>query len=97
MVNLSDILTIMLYMFLIILIIILIILGIKLIRTLKKVDNVIEDVNDKMSKVNGVFNMIDRTTDFAAEISDKVIGTLSKFINVLTRKKKGKDKNEEEK
>lgn len=96
MIDVNDLLTIILYITLIVLIIIFIILGIKLIRTLKKVDNVIDDVNIKMNKVNGVFDIIDRTTDFAANVSDKVIGSLSRFINVLLRKKKGKDKNEEE-
>lgn len=94
MININELLTIILYIFLIVLIIIFIILGIKLIRTLKRVDNVIDDVNMKMSKVNGIFDIIDRTTDFAASISDKIIGSLSKFVNVLMRKKKGKDKNE---
>lgn len=85
---------IILYTLLIILIIIFIILGIKLIRTLKKVDNVIDDVNDKISKVDGIFNLIDKTTDYASSISDKVINWLSNFINSLFRKKKGKYEDE---
>ena len=79
---------------LIVLVVIFIILGIKLIKTLKKVDGVIDDVNIKMNKVNGVFEIIDKTTDYAATISDKIIGALSKFVNSLFKKKKGNDLDE---
>ena len=96
MVNVNDLLSLFIYAALLTLIIIFIILGIKLIRTLKKVDNVIDDVNVKMTKVNGVFDIIDKTTDYAANISDKVISVISNFINVLLRKKKGNDKDGEE-
>ena len=94
MIDLNEFLLMFLYIVLIILVIILIILGIKLIKTLNKVDNVIEDVNEKMNKVDGVFSIIDKTTDYAALISDKVIGGVSSFITNLLKKKKGNDKDE---
>jgi len=93
-IDINDLLTIILYLSLIILIIIFIVFGIKLIRTLKKVDGVIDDVNSKMNKVDGVFDLIDRTTDYASNISDKIIGVIANFINVLFRRKKGNDDNE---
>lgn len=96
MISVNDLLTLIIYLLLIALIIIFIILGIKLIGTLKKVDGVIDDVNSKMNKVNGVFDIIDRTADYASTISDKVISGISSFINVLLRKKKGIDKDGEE-
>lgn len=95
-IDLNALMLTFIYIGLITLIIIFIILGIKLIKTLKKVDNIIDDVNDKMNKVDGVFDIIDKTTDYAATISDKVISSISNFINVLLRKKKGIDKDEEE-
>lgn len=93
-VDLNQFLMILLYLSLIVLVIILIILGIKLIKTLKKVDGIIDDVNVKMNKVNGVFDIIDKTTDYASSISDKIINAISGFINVLLRKKKGTDEDE---
>lgn len=93
-VNLNDALVLVLILALIILVVIFMILGIKLIKTLKKVDEVIDDVNGKMNKVNGVFEIIDKTTDYASTISDKIIGTLSNFVNSLFKKKKGKDEDE---
>lgn len=93
-IDLNDFLMILLYISLIVLVIIFIVLGIKLMKTLKKVDGVLDDVNSKMGKVDGVFNLIDRTTDYASNISDKIISTLSNFINVLIRRKKGNDDDE---
>lgn len=93
-VDLNELLIAFLYISCIILVIVFIVLGIKLIKTLKKVDSVIDDVNGKMSKVNGVFDIIDKTTDYASSISDKIIGAISSFINVLLRKKKGNDEDE---
>lgn len=93
-IDLNALLQIILYLTLITLVIILIVLGIKLIKTLRKVDDVIDDVNKKMLKVNGLFNIIDKTTDYASTISDKLINAISNFINVLFRKKKGNDDDE---
>ena len=93
-VNLNDLLTLVLFVSLIVLVIIFIVLGIKLIKTLKKVDEVIDDVNVKMNKVDGVFNIIDKAADYTSTISDKVIGGISKFINLLIFKKKGNDDDE---
>lgn len=94
MIDLNNFLTILLYISCIILVIIFIVLGIKLIKTLGKIDGVIEDVNNKMNKVNGVFDIIDKTTDYASTISDKIIGTLSRFVNSLINRKKGNDEDE---
>ena len=94
MVDLNNLLTIILFIALIILVVIFIVLGIKLIKTLKKVDEVIDDVNFKMNKVNGVFEIIDRTTDYASTISDKIISGLSKFVNSLLKRKKGNEEDE---
>ncbi len=94
-IELNELLPILLYLFLIILVIILIILGIKLIKTLTKIDDVIDDVNGKMRKVNGVFEIIDKTTDYASTISDKIVNGISNFVNSLFKKKKGNDDEDE--
>lgn len=95
-IDLNEFLLIVLYNLLIVLVIIFGILGIKLIKTLKKVDRVIDDVNEKMDKVDGVFSIIDKTTDYASSISDKIVNSVSGLINILLKKKKGKDENGEE-
>lgn len=93
-VDVNEFLIAILYVALIILVIIFIILGIKLIKTLKKVDKVIDDVNVKMDKVDGVFDIIDRTADFASTISDKITNGIFNFASLLFKKKKGNDEDE---
>ena len=94
MIDINEFLQIMLYFGLIVLIVIFIILIKKLIKTLTKVDQIIDDVNTKMDKVDGVFNIIDRTTDYASSISDKIIGAISSFVGMFFKKKKGNDEDE---
>lgn len=93
-VDLNELLIIILLLLLISLVIVFMILGIRLIKTLKKVDAVIEDVNGKMSKVDGVFDIIDKTTDYASTISDKIVGAITNFISILFKKKKGNEEDE---
>lgn len=95
-IDLNEVFPIILYILLIVLVIILIILGIKLIKTLRKVDTVIDDVNNKMEKVDGVFDIIDKTTDYAASISDKIVSGIANFIGNVFRKKKVSDTDEQE-
>lgn len=93
-VDLNELLTIILYLALIVLVIVFIVLGIRLMHTLKKIDVILDDVNNKMSKVDGVFNIIDMTTDYATSIGDKIIGTISNIISTLMGRKKGNDEDE---
>lgn len=76
-----------------ILLVILIILTIKAIKTLKKIDTLVDDIQLKSNKVDGVFDIVDTTTDFVNSISDKIIGGV---VGVITKifEKKGEDKNE---
>ena len=93
-VDLNELLELILYFGLIILVIIFIILGIRLIKTLSKVDRVIDDVNGKMTALDGVFDIIDKTTDYAASISDKITNGLTKLVSTFLKKRKGNDNNE---
>lgn len=86
---------VILYILLIILIVVLIVLGIRLIQTLSKVDKIVEDVGQKVNKLNGLFTIIDSTTDFVTSISDKAIGIVADGISGLfNRKKRKEDDNE---
>ena len=87
---LDDLLPCILYVALIIFVIILTLLIIRLMKTLKKVDNILLDVDQKMKKVDGVFDLIDRNTDFANSMSDKIVNGISQFVNKIFKKKRGK-------
>ena len=90
-IDFNEFLSILLHISLITLIIIFIVIGFKLIKTLGKVENIIDDINGKMNKVNGIFDIIDKTTDYASNMSDKVLNAVSRLFNIFTRKKKGND------
>lgn len=95
MVDLEALLPILLYLGLITLVIVFIIFIIKLIKTLQKVDVILDDVSKKLIKLDGLFSLIDRTTDHAASISDKVTGAISGIVNKVLRRKKGQSDEDE--
>ena len=95
--TLNEIFPVILNGLLIILVIVLIILVIKIIRTLKNVDGVVEDVNKKIKTLDGLFNVIDTTTDALSGFGDKFATILSSGISSILSMKKKKDKKEEEK
>lgn len=72
------------------LLIVLIILVIKCMGTLKKINTVVDDVSEKAGKLDGVFNLVDNTTDAISNISDKVIDFVSGAITGLFTRKKNK-------
>jgi len=93
----ETIFPIILYILGSILLVALIVLVIKVIITLKKADKVIEDLEQKSSKLNGLFDMVDNTTDAISQISDKMINFAVNGISRLFSRKSGKgDNNEEE-
>ena len=86
-------LPIIIYVLLIILLIIGIILGIKSIITINKVEKVVDDVNEKVESLNGLFQIVDFTADKLVSITDKVVDGISSLVSRLFFKKK---KNKEE-
>ena len=90
----TDIFPIILYILGSILLVVLIILGIKLIITMNKIENVVDDINVKVDKLNGLFNIIDYTTDKLAIVSDKMVEGVSYVLKKMFFKK---NKNKEEK
>ena len=85
-------LPIIIYVLLIILLIIGIILGIKSTITINKVEKVVDDVNEKVESLNGLFQIVDFTTDKLVSITDKVIDGVSSLASKLFfRKKKNKE------
>ncbi len=92
--TLEAVFTTMLYILGSTLLIVLIILGIKLIITMNKIENVVDDINVKVDKLNGLFNIIDYTTDKLAIVSDKMVEGVSYVLKKMFFKK---NKNKEEK
>lgn len=90
-----DFLQIMLYILGSILLVVLIILGIKTTVTMNKIEMLVDNINGKVNKLNGVFNIIDITTDKIALLSDKFVDRVGALVSkVIYKKKKEDGKNE---
>ena len=81
---------------LIIILIIGIILCIKSNITIKKVEKVVDDVNEKVESLNGLFHIVDFTTDKIVGLTDKVVDGLSSMASRLFFRKKIKSREEDE-
>ena len=80
-------LTVIIYILLIILIAVLISFVVRAFNTLKKLDSTIDDVNNKMNKLNGVFNIVDRSADAINMVTDKLTTTIVSGVSKLFTKK----------
>lgn len=87
---LNQTLPVIIYILLIILIVVLIVFMVKAFNTLKKIDTTIDDVNSKMSKLNGIFSIVDRSADAINMVTDRVIGTISDGISKIFKKRNKK-------
>jgi len=93
---LQTALPIIIYILLIVLLIVAIILGIKSIKTMDKLDKVVDDVNDKVQSLNGLFNLIDFTTEKIVAITDRVTDTVGGLFGKFFKRKKRKYYSEED-
>ena len=93
--TLNEVLPIILYLLGSILLGILIVLGIKLINVMNKMEKVVDDINTKVSSLNGVFSIFDATTDKLALLSDRMVDSISLIIRKLFAKKKKNNKEKE--
>jgi len=89
--ELNTFLPILLYILGIILMTVLIILGIKIIQMMDKMDRIMDNIEDKVNSLNGVFAVINKTTDSIDLISSKVVGVVTNTIGRLFRRKKKED------
>ena len=62
---------------------------------MSKVDKVLDDLNKKLDKVDGVFDIVDRSTDTINMISNKIVDGVSGFIGKLFSKKREKGDDDE--
>ena len=91
MIAITDMFLIILYIGLIILTIVTIILVVKAIKTLEKFDRVIDDVEIKANKLNGIFNIIDTTTDAVSTFTDTIVNNITKGLSNFFKRKEGKE------
>ncbi len=89
--TINDVLPVILYILGSILLVILIILGVKLINTMNKINIVVDDINRKSKSLDGLFSIIDVTTDKLALLSDRMVDGITFIIRKLFSRKKRKE------
>lgn len=94
-ISLNEVFPIILYLLGSILLIVSIVLVLRVMNILRNVDELLADVNTKSRKLDGLFDLIDNTTDAVAGISDMVIGAITNAIRKIIRKSE-KEGNENE-
>ena len=92
----TETLLIIIYSLIAILLIVLIIFIIRLFSTLSRLNKTLDDVNSKVEKLNGLFNIIDNTTDYISVVSDKFIDKVTHLIDNWFSKKKKEGEIEDE-
>lgn len=91
----SSILQIVLYVLGAFALVMLIILAFKLIKTVDKVNRIADDVEGKVSSLDGMFSIIDVVTDKLSTVNDFLVDKIVDLINMFfSRKKKKKVKEE---
>lgn len=90
----AEILPLVLYFLGSILLVVLIILGVKLIITMNKIENVVDDISTKVKSLNGLFSIIDTTTDKLALLSDRLVDVVSSIIRRIFKRKEDSESNE---
>ena len=97
MIDVNTFLLMMLYVLGSILLVTLIVLVIKLISTVNRVNGILDEVDNKIAKLDKALRIVDVVTDNMAMLSDKLVDGVTNMIRkVLGRKKIGKreDNNE---
>ncbi len=90
----EQLLLIILYLLGSILLVVLIILGIKLINTMNKIQNVVDDINKKVDSFDGLFSIIDNTTDKLALLSDKMVDGVTFLLKKIFKPRKRKEEDD---
>ena len=95
MIDINDFLLIVTYLLGCALLIALTLLAICLLHTLKKVDHLLDDLSTKSTKLNGVFDLADKSADAINSVIGNVSTSISNFIMGLANKKKERKEEKE--
>lgn len=87
-----EFLPIIVYILLIIILIIGIVLGVRFIVILGKANRVVENVEEKVRSLDGLFHIIDTATDKVVLVTDKVVDFVMEFIAKIFAKPEEEEK-----
>ncbi len=93
--EMSLILGIITYIFTIILLVVAIIIGIRIIGLTEKADKVLDDIQEKVNSLNGMFSVVNKVSSSMELISSKIANAIvSLFGKVLKKKKEDTEEDE---
>lgn len=85
--NVNEVLPVVLYILGAILLVTLIILTIKLIITMNKIEKVVDNITDKVSTLDKVFEIIGIVTGKFTAVTDKIVDVCVSFIDKIFKRK----------
>lgn len=88
MVDINTFLLMIVYILVSVLLVCLIVLAIKLINTINRFNGILDEVDNKIAKLDSAFHIVDVVTDNMALISDRLVDMLSNLIRKIFNKKK---------
>lgn len=95
--DMSLILGIITYIFTIILLIVAIIVGIRIIGLTEKADKVLDDIQEKVNSLNGMFSVVNKVSSSMELISSKIANGIVNLFGKLFKKKKEDNEEDEQK
>jgi uncharacterized protein YoxC len=93
---LDEFLPIVIYILLVVLLILLIMISYKVIKTMDKVKIIVDNVDDKVQSLNGIFATIDRFSNGFSVVGDRFIDFIVGIFTKLFSHKKSKKEEEED-
>ena len=92
MIDVNTFLLMLVYILCSVILVCLIVFIIKLISTVNRVNGILDDVDNKIAKLDKAFNIVDTVTDGLALVSDRLVDVVSNLIRKLfNRNKNGKE------
>lgn len=88
MVDINTFLLMLVYLLCSVLLVCLIVLTIKLVSTINRFNGILDEVDNKIAKLDKAFNIVDVVTDNMALISDKLVDVISGLIRKIFNKKR---------
>ena len=91
---LEDALLVLVYLSLIAFLITLIVLCIKVMGTLSRADKLIDNITKKAESLDGVFEMIDYTTNKFGRVGDTIVSVITSFVQKIFNRRGNREREE---
>lgn len=80
--------------FTILLLVVAIIIGIRIIGLTDKAEKILDDVEEKINSLNGIFNVVNKVSLGMDAIGNKITSTITNLVSKVSKKKKEEKEDE---